>query len=123
MYMYICVCMYMYLYINYSMNHGHQEGVCLQRQSSTEKSSHNIFPHKFLSLFKLHPDYSISEAAENHFIRQGQNYTLNTTLYCKQKTQISSDIPFTTFVANKFIIITPNVSCLNSNYYHLEEVI
>ena len=74
MYVYMCVCMYMYIYIynNYSMSHGHQEGVCLQRQSSAKKSSDNIFPHKFLSVFKLHHDYSISEATENHFIRRWQ---------------------------------------------------
>ena len=54
------------------MSHDHQEGVCLQRQSSAEKSSDNIFPHKFLSVFKLHHDFSISEATENHFIRQDQ---------------------------------------------------
>ena len=54
------------------MSHGHQERVCLQRQSITEKSSENIFSHKFLSVFKLHLDYSISEATENHFIRRDQ---------------------------------------------------
>ena len=65
-------CMHVCIYINYSMSHDHQEGVCLQRQSSAKKSSDNIFPHKFLSVFKLHHDFSISEATENHFIRQGQ---------------------------------------------------
>ena len=67
---------YVYIYIDYAMSHGHQEGVCLQRQSSAEKSSDNTFPHKFLSVFKLHHDYSIFEATESHFIRRGQNNTL-----------------------------------------------
>ena len=76
---------YVYIYVNYAMSHGHQEGVCLQRQSSAEKSSDNIFPLKFLSIFKLHHDYSIFEATENQFIRRGQNNTLNNTLYSKHK--------------------------------------
>ena len=71
-YIYIHIYIYIYICINYSMSHGHQEGVCLQRQSSAEKSSENIFLHKFLSVFKLYHEYSISEATENHFIRQGQ---------------------------------------------------
>ena len=72
MYIYVYVCIRIYIYINYSMSHDHQDGVCLQRQSIAEKSSENIFSHKFLSVFKLHHDYSISEATENHFIRRDQ---------------------------------------------------
>ena len=55
------------------MSHSYQEGGCLQRHSSVENSSDNIFPYKFLSVFKLHHDYSISEATESHFIRRDQN--------------------------------------------------
>ena len=33
--------------------YGQEEGVCLQRQSSTEKSPNNILPNKFLSVFKF----------------------------------------------------------------------
>ena len=65
---YVCIYVHVYIYIyiyldniyiyifRYIFRYNNPydlEGVCLQRQSSAEKSSDNILPHKFLYVFKL----------------------------------------------------------------------
>ena len=55
-----------------SHRYDHQEGVCLQRQSSAEKSSDNKLPHKFLSVFKLNQfTTQFMKSLKSYFIRQG----------------------------------------------------
>ena len=98
-------------------SHGHQEGVRLHRDRLALRKALTIY---FLTNFYLFSNCITT----NQYLKplkitslgEAKNNALNNTLYCKQKTWISLRHSFyTTFVANKWIIIMPNASCLNSN--------